>query len=91
MEYLIGIIVALIGGVFYFKGKADKADAGSRISLTKGRDIELADQQSIVEQAILDLEEGIKALDEKRKHQKKVHKTKTLKERAEEANDRYKK
>lgn len=91
MEYLIGIIVALFAGVLYFKGKADKAAAGSRIIQTKSRDRELAERQTEVEQAIKDLDDGIRKMNEQKAKEEKSHKNMTLKERADAARNRYKK
>lgn len=91
MEYLVGIIVALLGGLFYFKNKADQAGANERIAEIKGRDRELAERQADVEQAIKDLDDGIRKMNEKKKSEDKNYKNMTLKERAEAAKNRYKK
>ena len=91
MEYLIALIVALFGGIFYFKTKADKAETKSKISENKGRDRELAEQQAFIEQAILDLDKGIEKMNKERHTEKNEYVSKTLKERAEEAKNRYKK
>lgn len=88
MDYLIGIILALVGGLLYFKGKADKAAAGSKIANTKGRDQELSERQEEIEKAIQELDAGIKKMKE---NKEKQHKYRSLKERAEEAKNRYKK
>ena len=91
MEYLIGIIVALVGGIFYYANKSDKALADKCIAETKGRDRELAERQAEVEQAIKDLDDGIQKMNEERKAQANKYESKTLKERADEARNRYKK
>lgn len=91
MEYLIGIIVALVGGLFYFVNKSSEAVAENKISETKGRDRELAEQQAEIEQALKDLEDGIVKMNQKREKEKAVYRNRTLKERADEARNRYKK
>jgi len=91
MEYLISIIVALLGGLFYFKNKADQVSANERIAETKGRDRELAERQADIEQAIKDLDDGIRKMNEEREAERQREKNMTLKERAEAAKNRYKK
>ena len=41
MEYLIGLIVLLFGGLFFYKKKADDASTEAKLAETKGRDKEL--------------------------------------------------
>lgn len=91
MEYLVGLVLALLGGIFYFKGKADKAAVGARIAVTKAKDEALAEEEKLVEEAIQALNEAIITTEEKRKAELKKRKSMTLKERAEEAKNRYKK
>lgn len=90
MEYIIGIIVALIGGVFYFKNKADSATVDSKLAKTKGRDIELENHRKIVAEAIKEIDENIEKAKAQRKQEKNNLKNMSLKERAEAAKKRYK-
>lgn len=91
MEYLIGIIVALLGGVFFYRNKAKNNRVDAILAETKGTDRELAEQESLVIQAIKDIDDGIRKEKEKRKAQADKRKNMTLKERADEAKKRYNK
>ena len=91
MEYLIGIIVALIGGLLFYRDKAKTSQTNEKIANTKGRDRELAEQESLVIQAIKDLDDGIRRETEKRKKEAEKRKNMTLKERADAAKKRYNK
>lgn len=51
-EFLIGLAVMLGGGLWYFKRQSDKNRADAILGETKGRDIELRDQQSKVQDKI---------------------------------------
>lgn len=58
MEYIIGVILALLGGLFFYKKKADKAAVDSKLAEAKGKD-------SILEGEQFDLKEEIKKIDER--------------------------
>ena len=87
MEYIIGLLVALIGAVFFFKNKADKAKLDALLSETRGRDKELQEQQKDVENAIDEIDAGIKKLKQDRKKERDARAKKSREERAEEWND----
>lgn len=84
MEYLLGIIGLLIGGLFYFKSKSDKASSDAKIAETKGKDQQLEATQEEVEAAIAELDKGIKKVQEQREAEarKAAEDNMSLKERA---------
>lgn len=89
MELVIGLIVALFGGLVFFKKKADKAAVDSKLAETRGRDAALREQQEELEAAIRTLDEGIATMKKKREAEtrKREFDNLSLKERA----DRIKK
>ncbi len=89
MEYLIGIIVALLGGLLFYKKKADKNAVDSKLAETKGRDAELQVSQEEVAEAIKELDKGIKQMAKEKAKADKDRKNMTLKERADEARKRF--
>lgn len=91
MEYLVGLVIALVCGVFFYKNKADSAEVETNLAETKGRDRELAEQEALIQQAIKDLDDGILTIKKDKLEKDKSRKHLTLKERADEAKNRYKK
>lgn len=87
MEYIIGLLVALLGGLFYYKRKYDDAAVEGRLAKRKGQDKVLAEEQKDVEDAIKIIDEAVEKLREKRKADREKDRNLTLKERA----DRIKK
>lgn len=81
MEYIIGIIVALLGGVFYFKKKADNKAVEAKLAHTKGRDKELSDAAADLKKQIAELDAGIERARKEREARKERDKNMTLAER----------
>lgn len=84
MEYIIGVIVALIAGLLFYRNKAKEAQVDSKLAETKGRDRELKLVHNDIKNAIEDIDKGIKKIKEERKT--KNNKQLTLEERAEKWN-----
>lgn len=86
---LIGIIVALFAGLFFYKNKADKAKVDAKLSETKGRDAALKESQEEIESAIETLDKGIDKMkaEQEAEARKRAEDNLSLKERA----DRIKK
>lgn len=89
MEYLIGIILALLGGLIFYKKKADNNAVDVKLAKTKGRDAELQVSQEEVESAIREIDSRIEEIKKEKKERDKDRKNLSLKERAEEAKKRY--
>ena len=85
MELIIGLIVALFGGLIFYKKKADKAAVDTKLAKTRGQDIALKEQQDEVKAAIETLDKGIEAMKKEKeaKDLKRKNKYMSLKERKE--------
>lgn len=59
MEAIIAIIVAALGGLLYYKNKADKASVAAKLARTEAEDRALKEQQVEVAKAIKVLDDGI--------------------------------
>lgn len=81
MEILIGIIVALLGGVFYFKNKADEKSVESKLAAIKGQDKELEITEEELKAQIAEMDNNIKRIRKERKESKKNIKDLSLAER----------
>lgn len=86
MEYIIAVIVSLVGAVLFYRNKANKAEVNSILSETKGRDKELKGQQEEVEAAISELDEGVRRIRKERADSRADYRKKTRKDRADEWN-----
>ena len=91
MEYLIGLIAALIGGIFFYKKKADKNAIDAKLAETKGKDSALIDEAKEVRLAIEEIDKNLKKIKEEREVERKKRKYMTLKERAELAKKKFQK
>ncbi len=80
MEYLIGVLVALLGGIFYYKKKADDAIVDSKLAETKGKDEVLKQRQEELKSAIKEIDDNIKKMNENREVEKKKNDNLTLAE-----------
>ena len=82
MEYIIALILGLLGfGAYnYKKRKAAEVDAVQ--AETKGRDAELKVQQEDLEAAVADIDSGIQKLNEDRQARKEAAKDLSDQERA---------
>jgi len=81
MEIIIGIIVALFGGLLFFKKKADKSAVEAKLAETKGRDKELEMTQDELEASIKEIDNNLDRINEERKAKKKADDNLTLAER----------
>lgn len=81
MEYLIGLLVALLGGVFYFKTKADNAAIESKLAHTKGRDKELEMTENELKAAIEEIDKNVDKIVKERAEAKVKNDNMTLAER----------
>jgi hypothetical protein len=84
VEYVIGVIVALIGGLLFYRNKAKEAEVDSKLAETKGRDRELKVVHNEINQAIKDIDRGIDKIKQEQKN--KNNKQLTPEERAERWN-----
>lgn len=84
MEALVLLLLSILGGLFYYKQKATKAEVAKKLAKTTAIDIALREQQGEIEAAIAALDAGI----EKAKVEREIQKRKeefdslTLKQRA---------
>lgn len=65
MEIVIGIIVALVGALFYQTTQKNKAEAGNQNIETKEKDLQLLREQDIINTSIQSSEEKLKEIDKK--------------------------
>jgi len=70
MDILIALLIAALGGVFYFKKKADESAIDAKLGKTKGQDLELKKEQMTLKEAIKQIDENIKKLRESKTSQK---------------------
>jgi hypothetical protein len=89
MEYIIAVIGALIGGVFFFKGKAEKNAAKAMMAETKAKDAELEKKGKVYDEMIGIVDDTIKQAALKKEEDKKKRKYMTLAERRAESNKRF--
>jgi len=78
MEYLIGLLVAALGGIFYYKKKAGDAVVEAKLAEAKGRDAELKQQAKEVTAAIKEIDESLAKIKAKREAEKKKNDNLTL-------------
>jgi len=83
MEYIIGLILMLVGGVFFYKNKSEKAETDSKLAEIRGKDSQLSVNQKDVQDTIKSLDDGIAKLQAEREAKRQRDKNMTLKERAE--------
>lgn len=81
MEYIIGILVALLGGVIYFKKKASDAAVDAKLARTKGKDEELEVTAEELARQIVEIDKNIEKARKERKERTKAERRMTLKER----------
>jgi len=80
MEMLIGLLIAALGGLFYFKNRADKAEINSKLAETKGKDSELKKEELRLKDAIAEIDNNIAKAKEDRDKILAARKNKTLQE-----------
>jgi len=93
MEALVAIIIALLGGLFYFKKQSDKAKTDALIARTLGKDAALKEHQELIESAIAALDAGMAKAKKEREDAARKDKedSLTLKERADRIKNGLKK
>lgn len=87
MEYIITLILGLLGfGIYNYK-KRKSAEVDALLNETKGRDAELEIQQEDIDEAIKDLDKGIIEMRRKRKEKRDAAGNLTDEERADRWNN----
>jgi len=71
MEYLVGLLIAALGGVFYFKNKADNKAVEVKLAESKGKDEVLAQEQFDLEAAIQEIDNNIAKVKKEKEDAKK--------------------
>lgn len=92
MEILVGVIVALIGLLFYKNGELKKAKVASILGNVKGQDKQLVKDQELIMSAVNEIDERIKAITAQKEAEVKERQRQeslTLKQRAEEARKKF--
>lgn len=89
MEYLIGIIVLLVGGFIYQKSKTKEAQVEALIANTKGQDKQLEIKENEVKQEINVIDSRLEEIKKVREQQLKMVDQMTAIERAAEANKKF--
>lgn len=89
MEYIIGLILALVGGLLFYKNKSEKSETDSKLGETRGRDKELAITQKDVQDAIKSIDGGIEKMHQDREAQRQADENLSLKERADKMKKQF--
>lgn len=89
MEYLIALIVMLVGGVIVLSNQKKKAQTDAKLGEINGRDQELTKQQVKLQDAISEIDKSIKEMTKQREEELARRKNMKLAERAEEAKKRF--
>lgn len=89
MEYIIGLVLALLGGLLFYKNKSDKASTDAKLGETRGRDKELAINQKDIQNAIDGLDAGIEKMKAEREAQRLADENLSLKERADKMKKQF--
>jgi len=84
MEYVIGIVVALLAGLFYYKNKATTFAEEAVLADTRGQDKQLKKKQEEIDKEIKKLDAGIEALKAERKRRRDEARNKSDIERADD-------
>jgi len=78
MEYIIGLIIILLGGIFHFKKKADNTAIDAKLAKTKGKDEALAQEQFDLEAAIKEIDDNLEKVRKDKEEANKKRKNLTL-------------
>lgn len=89
MQYLIGIVLSLIGLYLYQSSKRKDAEANSLIANTKGQDSQLEKQEIDIKNQISEIDERLKAIKKQREEAIKLQDQMTMLEKAEAANKKF--
>lgn len=79
MEYVVGLIAALVAGLLYYRGQAIKSKIDSSLAENRGRDKELVQQENEVKKAISEIDAQIEEI---KKQRKEIRQELTEQERA---------
>jgi hypothetical protein len=65
MDYVVGLLIAALGAIFYFKSKADRAKIDAIVGRTEGREDILKQKQDAYKKQVEEINKNIeKAKDE---------------------------
>ena len=84
MEFLIGIVVLLFGGLVFYKRKADQSETTARLGEIKGQDKQLEIRQDEVEEAVKAIDSGIEQMKLEQRLKREQQRNMTLTERADQ-------
>jgi len=80
MEYIVGIIAALLGAVFHFRNQAKKSAVEAKLAEARGKDKILKQQAEELKAMIGEIDAGLEKAKEAREVKKKVKKNRSLSE-----------
>jgi hypothetical protein len=89
MEYLVGIIIVLIGLYLYQSSKRKDAEASALIADTKGQDKQLELKSNEIKEEINSIDQRLDEIKKQRELQLKVADKMTMEERAETSNKKF--
>jgi Tfp pilus assembly protein PilN len=91
MEYLIGIIVLLVGGFIYQKSKTKEAQTEALIADTKGQDKQLVIKENEIKQEISAVDARLEEIKKIREQQVRIQDEMSLADRAKAARNKFQK
>lgn len=91
MEYVVALVLALLGGLVFYKKKSEKAETESKLAETKGRDAELEVTQKEAEDAVKAIDDGIEKMKAEREAKRLADENLSLAERAEKMRKDFRK
>jgi len=83
MEIIIGIIVALFGGLIFYKKKADKSAVDAKLGETKGKDAVLEEAAAELKAQIAEIDNNLEKIRKDKEAERVKSKNLTLAERRE--------
>ena len=89
MEYIVGLLFAALGGIFFFKSKADKSAVEAKLAVLKAKDEELVKKGKVYDEMIGIVDDTLKQAEIKKEEDKKKRKYMTLGERRAESAKRF--
>ena len=84
MEYIIGLIALLFGGLYFYKKKADKAEVEAILAETEGKDSVLEELLNEAEKEAEELDKDLEILETERSKQREERESKSREDRADE-------
>jgi Tfp pilus assembly protein PilN len=91
MEYLIGIIVLLVGGFIYQKSKTKEAQIEALIADTKGQDKQLVIKENEIKREINVVDARLEEIKKIREQQVRIQDEMSLADRAKAARNKFQK